>query len=95
MPEISRRRFLRDASMGAAAAGAVAVSGVGVFSAVTSASASAPPLLASADTPTLEGSGIVAHIDDAKTGKLSIFVGDQTISYVNVDLAQALMRAAQ
>jgi hypothetical protein len=80
--------------MGAAAAGVVAVSGVGVFSAVTGATAATPPLLSSPDTPTLEGSGIVAHVDNAKTGQISIFVGDRTISYVNVDLAQALMRAA-
>ena len=35
MPDISRRRFLRNASVGAAAAGVVAVGGTGVFSAVT------------------------------------------------------------
>lgn len=96
MPDISRRRFLRNASVGAAAAGVVAVGGTGIFSAVTN-SASAAPLasLASSDTPALQGSDVFAHVVDAKSGTIELFVGNRTISYTNRDLAQQLLRAAQ
>ncbi len=95
MDDITRRRFLRKASVGAAAAGAVAVGGTGVFTALTSAEAASPPLLASSDTPGVEGSGVIAHVDDAKAGRISIYVGTRKIEYTNRDLAQQLYRAAQ
>ncbi len=93
MPDISRRNFLRNATVGAAAAGAVAVagtSGLGLLS-----SASAAPGLASPATPTMEGSDVFAHVVDAKAGRLTIFVGNKSIEYTNVDLAQRLLKAAQ
>jgi hypothetical protein len=93
MPEISRRRFIRNASMGAAAVGVAAAGGTTLFSSLSG--AAAVPMLAAADTPKMEGSGIIAHVDDAKTGAISIFVGNRTINYVDVGLAQKLMQAAQ
>jgi hypothetical protein len=97
MPEISRRRFLRDASVGAAAVGAVAAGGAGVFAAIGGNSAGAAPLAFSAesDTPALEGSGVLAHVDNAKTGEMTIFVGTKEIKFTSRDLAQQLLRAAQ
>ncbi len=96
MPDISRRRFLRNASVGAAAAGVVAVGGTGVFSAVTNGASAAPLKYSASDaTPSAEGSDIFAHVADAKTGRMSLFVGNKTIEFTDVDLAQQLMRVAQ
>jgi hypothetical protein len=95
MPDVTRRQFLRNASLGAAAAGVVAAGGTGIFQAVSSAGAA--PLLfdSSPASPALEGSDIFAHVVDAKAGQITIFVGTKAISYTNRDLAQQLLRAAQ
>jgi hypothetical protein len=95
MPDITRRQFLRNASVGAAAAGALAAGGAGLFSAVSGAGAAPLAFSASPETPTLEGSDIFAHVADAKTGEITIFVGTKAVSYTNLDLAQQLLRAAQ
>ncbi|MGH9076160.1 MAG: hypothetical protein ACRDY0_01670 [Acidimicrobiales bacterium] len=95
LPDISRRRFLRNASVGAAAAGVVAIGGTGVVTAISGADAAPLSSLASSGTPTMEGSGIVAHVVDAKAGTMKIFVGTKTIDYTDTNLAQQLLRAAQ
>jgi hypothetical protein len=95
MPDVTRRQFLRHASIGAAAAGAVAAGGAGILSAISSAGAVPLAFSASPETPTLEGSDIFAHVVDAKTGQLTIFVGTKAVSYTNRDLAQQILRAAQ
>jgi hypothetical protein len=43
----------------------------------------------------LEGSGVVAHVVDAKAGKISLFVGTKHINYTNQALAQELLKAAK
>ena len=45
--------------------------------------------------PLLEGSGVVAHVVDAKAGTISIFVGTKQIDYTNQALAQELVKATQ
>ncbi|MHB1533438.1 MAG: hypothetical protein ACYC1D_02300 [Acidimicrobiales bacterium] len=94
MTDLNRRQFLRNASVGAAAAGAVAVGGTGLFSAL---SGSAAPLAfsASPEAPAAEGSDIFAHVANAKTGEITIFVGTKAVHYRNRGLAQQLLRAAQ
>ncbi len=93
MPDISRRRFIRNASMGVAAAGVVAVAGTGAVGVLSSADAA--PRAASPQTPNLAGSAVFAHVEDATTGRMTIFVGTKSIHVTNHDLAQALLRAAQ
>jgi hypothetical protein len=61
----------------------------------TSAADLAPIELASPDTPLLDGSGVIAHVVDARAGKISIYVGTKQVTYVNRDLAQQLLRAAR
>ncbi len=94
MPNISRRIFLRNASLGVVGAGVVAAGGANLLTG-TSSAAVAPVEMASSDTPLLDGSGVVAHVVDARTGKISLFVGTKQISYVNRDLAQQLLKAAR
>ena len=95
MPSISRRHFLRNASIGAAATGVVAAGGLNLLTGVTSADATTPPSANTPDGPVLEGSGVVAHVVDAKAGKISLFVGTKHIDYTNQALAQELLKAAK
>jgi hypothetical protein len=95
MPDVTRRVFLRNASLGAAAAGVLAAGGVGLVDAVTSASASPLQEDSSVATPDLEGSDIFAHVANAKTGEITLFYGTKSVSYTDPRLAQQLLRAAQ
>jgi hypothetical protein len=95
MPDVTRRQFLRHASLGAAVTGVLAAGGAGLFQAVSSSDATSLPFESSPATPTLEGSDVFAHVVDAKSGQITIFVGTKAISYTSPDLAQQLVRAAQ
>jgi len=94
MPSISRRHFLRNASIGAAATGVAAAGGLNLLTGVSSADAATPPKTPATDGPILEGSGVIAHVVDAKTGKISLFVGTKHVEYTNQALAQQLLNAA-
>jgi hypothetical protein len=94
MASISRRHFLRNASIGAAATGVVAAGGLSLIAGPVGAdevsTKSAPT-----DAPLLDGSDIVAHVVDAKSGQISIFVGTKQVDYTNQALAQQLLNAAR
>jgi hypothetical protein len=94
MPSISRRHFLRNASIGAAATGVAAAGGLNLLTGVSSADAATPPKTQVTDGPILEGSGVIAHVVDAKAGKISLFVGTKHVEYTNQALAQQLLNAA-
>lgn len=96
MSDVSRRTFLRNASLGAAATGVLAVGGAGLFPAATSAGAA--PLASQGEDPSasaLEGTDIFAHVVDAKAGRITLFVGTREVSYTDKGLAQQILRAAQ
>jgi hypothetical protein len=95
MPNISRRHFLRNASIGAAATGVAAAGGLSLLTGVSGADAVTSPTSTPPDGPLLDGSGVVAHVVDAKTGTISIFVGTKQIDYTSQALAQELLRATQ
>ena len=95
MPNISRRHFLRNASIGAAATGVAAAGGLNLLTGVSKADAATPPKTTVPDGPILEGSGVVAHVVDAKAGKISLFVGTKHINYTNQALAQELLKASK
>jgi len=94
MSNISRRHFLRNASIGAAATGVAAAGGLSLLTGVSGADAVTPPPTTPPE-PLLEGSGVVAHVVDAKAGTISIFVGTKQIDYTNQALAQELVKATQ
>ena len=96
MPDVSRRQFLRTASLGAAAAGVLAVAGPGVLTAVETTVGGTPSALPATEEATpLEGSDVFARVVDAKAGHIKIFVGTKSVDYTNQALAQQLLRAAQ
>jgi len=92
MPNISRRIFLRNASIGAAATGVVAAGGLNFLTGAAAADAATPPTT-TPDGPVLEGSGVVAHVVNAKSGEMSIYVGTKHIAIKNQALAQELLKA--
>jgi len=98
MPGISRRRFLRDASLGAAAVGAFAVVGTPALGA---ASASASPVGAGTGTAgerstaaPATGTNVMAHVVDDKSGTISLYSGTKKITVQNRALAEALLKPA-
>jgi hypothetical protein len=95
MPNISRRHFLRNASIGAAATGVAAAGGLNLLTGVSSADAATPSKTTASSGPLLEGSGVIAHVVDAKSGKISLFVGTKHIEYTNQALAQELLKASK
>ncbi len=94
MDSISRRHFLKTASIGAAATGVVAAGGVSLLTG-TSGAVETPPKSTTPDAPVLDGSDIVAHVVDARSGQISLFVGTKQIDYTNQALAQELLNAAR
>ena len=94
MDSISRRHFLRTASIGAAATGVVAAGGVSLLTG-TSGAVETPPKSTTPDAPILDGSDIVAHVVDARSGRISLFVGTKQIDYTNQALAQVLLNASR
>jgi hypothetical protein len=101
---ISRRRFLRDASVGVAAAGAVgawapgltglgASAGPEVSSLPTSFSPEVPAAIASvASEPAVDGP-VVAHVIDASNGTVAVYHGTQEVIVHSPSLVSALHAA--
>jgi hypothetical protein len=94
MSNVSRRQFLRNASLGAAAAGALAVGGTGLVTAITAGgpATSAGPAI---DDEAADGTDVFARVVDARSGHIKIYVGHKEVDYTNQSLAQQLLRASQ
>jgi hypothetical protein len=100
MPGFSRRVFLRNASLGAAAAGAVAVIGPSAFTAATASGAAASPLAASASpgllssaAPRGAGAEVMAHIVDDRSGTISVYAGTEKVVIKDRAITEALLKA--
>jgi hypothetical protein len=102
MSGISRRRFLRDASLGAAAVGTVAVVGPSAFGVATASSAAAAPLRSStvaheqASAKSLApGTEVMAHVVDGPSGTISLYSGTKKVTFQNRAVTEALLKALQ
>jgi hypothetical protein len=96
MPDVTRRQFLRSASLGAAAAGVLAVGGPGILNAAEATTGVTPAALpANEDLTPLDGSDVFARVIDAKAGHIKIFAGTKAVDYTDTALAQKLLRATQ
>jgi hypothetical protein len=104
MPAISRRRFLRDASLGAAAVGTVAVAGPKVFGVgtasaqpTTRAAAGAAPLAGDhGPTSTLApGTEVMAHVVNDGSGTISVYSGTVKVTLRDQAVTDALLKALQ
>jgi hypothetical protein len=104
MPAISRRRFLRDASLGAAAVGTVAVAGPKVFGVGTASAqptargaAGAAPLAGDhSPTSTLApGTEVMAHVVNDGSGTISVYSGTVKVTLRDQAVTDALLKALQ
>jgi hypothetical protein len=102
MPAISRRRFLRDATLGAAAVGTVAVAGPRAFG-IGTASAQPTTSTAAAAAPLADGHGptstlapdteVMAHVVNDGSGSISIYSGTKKVTLRDQAVTEALLKA--
>jgi hypothetical protein len=97
MPNISRRQFLEGATVGAAAVGAIAAapSIIGTASRHDVSTGSFQRAAAVSAVPASPTAGVVAHVVDAKSGKIVVYAGTREVSFTNTDIARALLAAAK
>lgn len=94
-PSLGRRAVLKAGFAGAAAAGAVsAFPGVlaGLVASAPEASSAAPELEGTADDLAVP---VVAHITDAASGQMTLYVGEREVALRDSLLVQRLLRAAR
>jgi anaerobic selenocysteine-containing dehydrogenase len=95
-PEISRRRFLRGASLGVAAGVAAAAALPSAASLVAAApSGSKRPTTAEDTDLSAVGSDVIAHVRDASTGEIAVIVGGSERVYRDPALVARLLAGAR
>ena len=97
MQEVSRRIFFKQAGAVAAAAavaGAVVVAPAGIASAATSAPSTSDKQL-SPEEHLKAGEHLVAHVKNARTGEISLFVGHREVTFHDRKVAARLIRATR
>ena len=98
---VSRRLLLRHGTLGAAALGVVSAV-PGLSGLLTGASSAAPEVTGAASETAPEAASLgavdgplVAHITNAATGDVSLFVGEREIPFRDPTLVQHLLRSAR
>jgi hypothetical protein len=87
--DLDRRTFLMRTSLAAAAAGVAAVVPIGAGALTSPASAAVEP-----EAPVHMPDPVVAHVRDAATGEIALYVGDREVTVRDRRLASQLVRAA-
>jgi hypothetical protein len=97
MEPVSRRTFFKQAGVAAAAvavAGSTAVAPVGLGTAMAGAATTKDAPLAPEEN--LRGNEeLVAHIKNAHTGEISLFVGEREVTIHDTTVAARLVRATR
>ena len=88
MDDLDRRTFLMRTSLAAAAAGVAAAVPLGAGALASPAAAAAEP-----EPPVDMTDPVVAHVRDAKTGEIALYVGDREVTVRDRRLASQLVRA--
>lgn len=94
MDQISRRNFFKRAGTVAAVAGAAAVAPVGVANAVVGTGTPRERTLLPEENLGA-GEQLVAHVKDAETGEISLFVGTRQVTFRDRLVAARLIRATR
>lgn len=98
MTDVSRRQFLRHASIGAASAGVLAATGGALLSGAEAGASPLPKRTASAltnDVPAGAATDIFAHVSDLSTGQVTVFHGTDAFTITDSHLAHALAKVTQ
>jgi anaerobic selenocysteine-containing dehydrogenase len=98
MPKISRRQFIRNSAIAAAAAGTVAAAPTIVGAAAAGASPRPKGTVAAAgistDSTDSGPGGAVAHVVDPSSGLIALYVGTRQVDIHDRAMARALTSAA-
>jgi hypothetical protein len=101
MEAVSRRMFFKQAGAAAAVAavaGSVVVGPLGIANAVAGAATNASGTKESELTPQEDlrsGENLVAHVKNARTGEISLFIGHQEVTIHDRKVAARLVRATR
>lgn len=88
MENVSRRRFLKEASLGVAAVGAIAATaGRSTLHPTAAPARAAIPSAAHVDGP------VVVHLADIRTGEMQVFVGTREVTMRDQELAARISAA--
>jgi hypothetical protein len=99
MPDMSRRRFLRNASLATAAAGAVAVAGPSAFglgsapAAAAATGAHGSEAQAAFGPSPQAGDEVMAHVVDEASGTIALYAGTRKVTLQDRAVTEALLRA--
>jgi len=94
MESVSRRKFFKQAGAVATVAGTMAVAPLGLASTVAGAASTREEALAPKEQ--LRGNeDLVAHVKNARTGEIALFIGHREITIRDRKLAAQLVRATR
>jgi hypothetical protein len=98
MEPVSRRNFFKKAGAVAATAGTMAVAPIGLTSAIAgaaSAKGSHDDAPLTAEEHLRGGEELVAHVKNARTGEISLFIGHREVTIRDRKVAARLVRATR
>jgi hypothetical protein len=98
MSELSRRAFMSRAAA-VTAAGVAASSGIvalpGLIAAASPVAAKSGPELATTLDLSPVGQDVIAHVQDASTGDVALYVGTSEVTYHDPELVARLLKGAR
>jgi hypothetical protein len=94
MDDITRRSFFKHAGAAAAVAGAVAVAPGSIATAVAATTPATDREL-TAEEHLAAGEHLVAHLKNAETGEITLFVGHREVTFHDRTVAARLIRATR
>jgi hypothetical protein len=96
MEPVSRRNFFKQAGAVAATAGTMAVAPIGLTSAIAGAASSTHDDAPLTPDEHLRGDEeLVAHVKNARTGEISLFIGHREVTIRDRKVAARLIRATR
>lgn len=95
MEAVSRRSFFRQAGAVAATAGTMVVAPMGLASAVAAATNNHEDAPLSPNEHLRGDEELVAHVKNARTGEISLFIGHREVTLRDRKLAARLIRATR
>jgi hypothetical protein len=94
MEEVTRRLFFKRAGAAAAVAAVATVAPVGLANAVAGAETTKVPELQAHEDLTKD-ENLIAHVKDAKSGEISLLIGQKEVTIHDRQIATRLIRATR
>ena len=94
MEQVSRRSFFKQAGAAAAFAGAATVAPMSVANALAGTTPTGEPALTPQEDLRAD-EALVAHVQNARTGEISLFIGHKEVTIHDRKVAARLVRATR